>query len=322
MPQRQQTTFPTIKNHDMRHLLLTLTLVFITLSATAEKIIFYTHWMPQSQFVGYYAAREKGFYAQEGLDVSIRHPEPSDDVCNFLKEKKTDIALLYLSDAITARINGLKIVNVMQLLQQSSLMFVSHYPLRSMRDLNHYSIGMWGYMTPKFISNAFSLWGISTKNVVRFSDGVNPFLSKALDVSIVTSYNEYYTLEECGFKCKYKMRWSDYGYDIAEDGLYVTTEYYKKHRETIDKFIRATRKGWEWVSDNPAKALQIVLKQIRANQGGKNAYHQRKEMEEVLRLLTNKRTGKRSYRLDKRDFDAAMKIMHATGKISYNDFVK
>ena len=55
-----------------RGLLLAAMSVSFAFSAhAAEKVTLQLKWLPQSQFAGYYVAQEKGFYKQEGLDVTI-----------------------------------------------------------------------------------------------------------------------------------------------------------------------------------------------------------------------------------------------------------
>lgn len=55
--------------------------LFLPLSAYAhEKVVLQLQWLPQFQFAGYYIAKEKGFYADAGLDVEIRPMQPGMDV--------------------------------------------------------------------------------------------------------------------------------------------------------------------------------------------------------------------------------------------------
>ena len=44
-----------------------------------EPVTIQLRWSHQFQFAGYYAALEKGFYAAEGLDVSLREAVPGQD---------------------------------------------------------------------------------------------------------------------------------------------------------------------------------------------------------------------------------------------------
>ena len=71
----------------MKNLLSLLCLLCISsFSGYAQKITFSPQWSAQSQFAGYYAALEKGFYDEAGLDVSIVHPSNSYSSINMLKD--------------------------------------------------------------------------------------------------------------------------------------------------------------------------------------------------------------------------------------------
>lgn len=69
-----------------------LSLLFISFfPVNAQKIVFTPQWTPQSQFAGYYAALENGYYAELGLDVEIVHPSTSYSSMSMLEEGTTDI---------------------------------------------------------------------------------------------------------------------------------------------------------------------------------------------------------------------------------------
>ena len=292
------------------------------ISSYGQRMVLTTRWLAQSQFAGYYAAEQLGYYKSEGLDVVIRHPSTSENLYTTLKDKKTDIAIMYLSDALYLKAAGEKIVNIMQTSQQSSLIFVSHYKLHSMKDMDKYRVGMWRFITQEYLDKIFAVWGIRTDRIIRFSHGVNAFLSGALDVQIVTSYNEYYTLQECGFNCRYALRWADYGINMPEDGVYVTDKYYNSHKAEITKFVRASIKGWNWVAAHKEKALGMVMQEVRSNHVGSNVYHQRKQLNEILRLQTDRATGKRTFRLSRNNFNKSLDMLKFRGKINYDEMVR
>ena len=80
---------------------------------------------------------------------------------------------------------------------------------------------------------------------------------------MVGSYNEFPQLAECGMQIDstHIMRFADYGYNLPEDGLYVTEEFYQKHPETIQKLVRACIRGWNWANEHPEETLDIVMEQ-------------------------------------------------------------
>ena len=113
------------------------------------------------------------------------------------------------------------------------------------------------------------------------------------------SYNEYYQLAQAGVKLSEKnvYRFCDHGYNVQEDGLYMTREYYDKHRDEALRFAEASKKGWEWAAEHPDETIDIVMQYVRRERIGTNRILQQLMLKEVLRLLVDRESGKREYRL-------------------------
>lgn len=306
----------------MKKILVVCLLIACAIYSRSQKIVFTTHWLPQSQFAGFYAASVLGFYAHEGLDVVINHPNANESAFVSLKDGKSNIVMLYLSEALFMRSKGFRLVNVMQLSQQSGLTFVSHRKLNSMTDLNKYRVGIWNYVNLELLDIICRRWKVDAKKIIRFNSGINPFLSGALDVQIMTTYNEFVSLRECGFQPKYIYRFQDWGYKVLEEGLYVTENFYKKNKPVVDKFVRATRRGWEWANTHRDKMLDIVTKRMKDSHVASNRYHQSRQLDEILRLQVNPVARKRTFTLSQSDFENALSIFQMKGKFQYHDFVK
>ena len=117
-----------------------LTLLYLTLipffQGAAQKITFTPQWTPQSQFAGYYAALENGYYDEAGLDVSIVHPTRSYNSMNMLLDGTSDIITCELIQAMTATKQGVRLVNILQTTQHSTLVLISHIKdINKMADL-------------------------------------------------------------------------------------------------------------------------------------------------------------------------------------------
>jgi NitT/TauT family transport system substrate-binding protein len=92
-------------------------------------------------------------------------------------------------------------------------------------------------------------------------------------------------------------RFSDHGYNIQDDGIYVTREYYDNHRNQAKRFAQASRKGWEWAAEHPDEALDIVMKYVDREHIPTNRVMQRLMLDEVLRLQVDRETKRREFRL-------------------------
>jgi NitT/TauT family transport system substrate-binding protein len=152
---------------------------------------------------------------------------------------------------------------------------------------------------------------------VPFLSHINLFISKAIDATLAMSYNEFFQLKLAGQRIKddQVLHMRDIGYNVPEDGVYVTLDFYRKHKDEVQKFAEATRKGWEWAVANPEEALDIVMVTMRQNGIAGNMISQEWMMKEILKQLADKDTGKRTYKLEPASLKLANRIMLESGLI-------
>lgn len=302
-------------------------LFFCFLRSQGQEIVFTPKWTAQAQFTGYYVAEKMGFYKAEGLNVRIQHPSIAESSLSFLEKGHAQIVVMNLSHALTARAAGVRVVNVMQTSQSNSLMLVSHTPFKGIASLQNRKIAVWNHLSQSLLDILARKYNLQIE-WVRFNSGINLFLSKAVDICLVGSYNEFPQLAEFGMKIEpsHVFRLSEYGYDLPEDGLYVMESYYEKHKDIIRKFVKASIRGWKWAYEHQEPALDIVMEMVRKHNIGTNRYHQRKMLEEVLRLQFEREGAQRTYKLSRKGFDRSMQALFPDDTkrdaITFQDFVK
>jgi NitT/TauT family transport system substrate-binding protein len=99
------------------------------------------------------------------------------------------------------------------------------------------------------------------------------------------------------FSDKAVYRFCDHGYNVQEDGVYMTRDYYEKHKNEARRFAQASRKGWEWAAKHPEETLDIVMEYVSKDQIATNRVMQRLMLKEVLRLQIDRESKKREFRL-------------------------
>lgn len=261
----------------------------------AQKMTFMPQWTPQAQFAGFYMAQEMGFYAQEGLDVEIRHikANSTESILTQLVSGKVQIAGQQLLQSIIARSDGQKILNVMQITQKSGLWCVSHTPVSKPEDLQGMKIGRWkaGYSEFCDILETYNNLHI---NWVPFINGINLYVYGAVDATLCYSFSEYIALQLAigDIPDNQVLKFSDFGYECPEDGLYVTEEYYARNRDAVDKFVRASKRGWEYARTHKKQTLEVVMRICSENHIVTNRAMQERMLDNYISLQTNPATGK------------------------------
>lgn len=285
-------------------------------AALGQKIVFTPQWTAQSQFAGYYVAQVKGFYKEAGLDVEIVHPSASYSATNRLIEGSSNVITLQLMQAIAEIDKGTELVNILQTSQHNGLVIVSRKDsLETFKSLEGKKVGIWqaGFGELAILADKELGLGIQW---IPFIQNVNLFLSGAIDATLAMSYNEYLQIYSSGFENAPVLRFNEAGFDIPEDGVYVTREYYNMFPQKMEAFAQASRRGWEWAHANPAEALEIVLQVMEEEKVQTNRIHQEWMLEEILRLQKDTPDGAATFQLDKEKFRKAVDIMYRHGLIT------
>lgn len=301
----------------MKNLLSLLCLLCISsFSGYAQKITFSPQWSAQSQFAGYYAALEKGFYDEAGLDVSIIHPSNSYSSINMLKDGTTDFITCELIQAMMASDKGIRLVNLLQTTQHTTLVLISHEKnISKMSDLAGRRIGTWkvGFSEIPYIIDKEHKLGVEW---VKFINPLNIYISRAIDATLGKSYNEGILFSMSGITPGSILRFSEMGYDYPEDGLYVSEAFFKKNPDVCRKFAEASRKGWEWVRNNRKEAVDIVMKYVKEANVSTNIYVQKWMLEEVLEMQEDEKGEAPSYQLNANAFYWLNDVLLKHGYIS------
>ena len=265
--------------------------------AQNETIVFTPQWTAQAQFAGYYVAEAKGFYRDAGVKVRIEHPSATQPAMSRLRNNQCQATTLQLCQAMEIVDQGIPLVNILQTSMNNAMVIVSS---RGKDPLTQKGarVGIWSVGFGQ-LAICMSIKDHLDYEWIRFAQNINLFLSGALDATLAMSYNEYYQLVQAGIETNDKTvyRFCDHGYNVQEDGVYMTRDYYQKHRDSARRFAEASRKGWEWAAQHPEETLDIVMKYVDEAHIATNRVLQRLMLKEVLRLQVDRESKKREFRL-------------------------
>ena len=282
----------------MRKLILpVLLLLTAVVSRAQERLVFTPQWTAQAQFAGYYVAQEKGFYKDAGIDVEIIHPTATLSAMNRISRNQSHATTMQVCQAMEIIDSGTPLVNILQTSMNNAMVIASR---RNMDPLSQKGarVGIWSAGFGQ-LAICMSQKDSLDYEWIRFATNVNLFIKGAIDATLAMSYNEYYQLVQAGYQLDSTnvYRFCDHGYNVQEDGVYVTRSYYRKHKDLVHKFADASRKGWEWAAEHPDETLEIVMKYVKENHIATNFVLQRLQLAEVLRLQLDRESGEREFRL-------------------------
>ena len=310
-------------------LLIMLAVIFTVCNSKAqtqdETIVFTPQWTAQAQFAGYYVAEAKGFYREAGVKVKIEHPTTTQPAMSRLRSNACQATTLQLCQALEIINDGIPLVNILQTSMNNAMVIVS---ARGKDPLTQKGakVGIWSVgfgqlaMCMSYMDHLNYEW-------VRFAQNINLFLSGALDATLAMSYNEYNQLVQAGIEMTDKnvYRFCDHGYNVQEDGVYMSRDYYEKHREQAKKFAKASRKGWEWAAQHPEETLDIVMQYVDKEHIATNRVMQRLMLKEILRLQVDRESKQREFRLRPDMVRLASRLMvdnHMLGReVEYEELI-
>ena len=293
-------------------------LLFNVLYTTAQPFVFTPQWTAQAQFAGYYVAEAKGFYREAGVNVRIEHPSATQPAMSRLRKNQCQATTLQLCQAMEIVDDGIPLVNILQTSMNNAMVIVS---ARGKDPLTQKGakVGIWSVGFGQ-LAICMSIKDHLNYEWVRFAQNVNLFVTGALDATLAMSYNEYYQLVQAGMELSDKnvYRFCDHGYNVQEDGVYMTRDYYEKHKDQAQKFAAASRRGWEWAAAHPDEALDIVMKYVDREHIATNRVMQRLMLKEVLRLQVDRESKKREFRLRPDMVKQASQLMVENQMLSRN----
>ncbi len=258
----------------------------------ADKLTLQLKWVAQAQFAGYFVAKDKGFYDEEGLDVTIKPGGPDIAPEQVIAGGGADVIVDWMGGALVAREKGVPLVNIAQPFEKAGMEMVcpTDGPVKSESDFKGHTLGVWFYGNEYPFFAWMNKLGLSTDGgpdgvtVLKQSFDVQPLIQKQADCISVMTYNEYWQLIDAGYKPEdlIVFNYSDMGNDLLEDGLYAMEDKLADpaFKANMVKFVRASMKGWKYALENPDEAAGIVM-----DNGGQDENHQKRMMGEVAKLI-------------------------------------
>ena len=231
-----------------------------------KKVTLQLKWLPQSQFMGYYVAKEKGYYEEEGIDIEIL-PGGSD----IIPEQQVyngvaDIGVTWVSSLMKYQEQGWGLKHVGQIFQKSAMLLVSKAEtgIKTPADLKGKKVGSW------FGGNEYEIFALLEKNglnkdkdlqMVQQDYTMNQLQKGEIDAASAMIYNEYGLLLESGLKESdlNVINVNDEGVAMLEDCLFVNSDWIKDNEDLYVKFLKASIKGWADASADPEAAGKTVF---------------------------------------------------------------
>ena len=266
-----------------------------------DKLTLQLKWVTQAQFAGYYVAKDKGFYKEAGLDVTIKAGGPDINPSQVIAGGGADVIIDWMPSALATREKGVPLVNISQVFKRSGMMLTCRKDsgVKTPKDFAGRTLGVWFYGNEYPFLSWMDKLGYKTSGdanavkVLKQGFNVDPLLQKQADCISTMTYNEYWQVIESGMKPDELIvfKYEDQGVATLEDGLYTLEKSIAdpKMAAKLARFLKASLKGWDYAIKHQDEAVKIVLENDAS--GAQTAPHQTTMMAEIAKLVEGGKLG-------------------------------
>ncbi|MBV7328751.1 ABC transporter substrate-binding protein [Chloroflexi bacterium TSY] len=234
-------------------------------------------WVTQSQFAGYFAAVDQGFYADHCLDVTILEGAVDIVPQQVVASGQAEFGLAWVPKVLASRAEGADLVNIAQVFQRSGTLEVSwaDAPVNSIADMAGKKVGTWGFGNEHELFVALRGEGIDPDNpgdveIIQQSFDMLALLNRELDAAQAMIYNEYAQVLEAENPETGELfqpddlvviDFNDVGTAMLQDHVFVDAAWLGEegNEDIAIRFLAASFQGWQFCRDSFDACVQVVL---------------------------------------------------------------
>ncbi|MDR1272652.1 MAG: ABC transporter substrate-binding protein [Clostridiales Family XIII bacterium] len=232
---------------------------------TLDKITVQTLWVPQGQFAGLYIADARDYYEEEGIDIEIlpggTDVTPADQVENDVAQ----VGVLFYSSLLTYQEGGYDFINVFQNFQGSPQYLVAKKDtgIATGADLKGKKIGTWGAQWQVEFAALLGKYDLGDSDVtwVQQDYTMDQFINDEIDAASAMAYNEWLIANDEGWDESNTniIDLNKEGTAMLEDCLFVKRDWAEANEDLLVRFLRATKKGWDYAIQNPEESGKLIF---------------------------------------------------------------
>jgi ABC-type nitrate/sulfonate/bicarbonate transport system substrate-binding protein len=213
-------------------------------------------------FVGAYIAQERGYFAEQGLNVEITHSSGQGEHLKLLLQGSIDVTTADADSVLTRRSEGLPVVSIALLGQRGQRAFAvqESSEIQKPKDFEGKLVGYKVYQTPDYLA-LLAMSGVDRSKVQEVPVGFDPRLLAAgkVDVYPVFESNEPEILNRLGVPTRL-IRPGDYGVPTLGLTYLARQQLVDSDPAALERFMKATLRGIEDARTDPEAATDIIMK--------------------------------------------------------------
>jgi len=231
-----------------------------------QKVTVMLDWTPNTNHTGLYVAKEKGYFKEQGLDVTIEQPSKS-GTDQMVAAGKADFGVSFQEDVTKAQSQGIPLVSIAAIIQHNTSAFASLKKdnMTSIKDYEGKTYGGWGTdVEEAILKSVMQKNGADPNKVKILTLGDTDFLKsigRQADFEWIYYGWEGIDAELNGKKLNYVwLKDLDPKLDFYSPVIVTNENHIKNQPELVKKFMAATSKGYTYSIKHPEEAAGILEK--------------------------------------------------------------
>ena len=264
-------------------LVIPIILVFASISSATEKVTMQLRWHHNFIFAGYYAAVEKGFYNELGLNVSFIEGSATTSSVDQVLAGNAEFGTSN-SKILISRFQGKPVVALATIFQHSPLVLIAqkNSNVKNLHDLVGQQV-FFNKTRDVEIAASFLSEGIpftKLKFVDRKYSIDNYFDTKISGIAAFSTNQPFFLIEKnISFTTIHP---STYGIDFYGDCLFTTEREIKKHPKRVKAFLEASLKGWEYALNNPKEIIDLLQIKYKVKESREHLRYTAAKVQELV----------------------------------------
>jgi len=237
-----------------------------TATPSPEKVTVSLDWVPNTNHTGLYVALDKGWYADEGLDVNIQIPSDPAAALKQVAAGNTEFGISFQEQVTIARANDIPIVSLAAIIQHNTSAFVSlkESNITRPRDFEGHKYASYGLPIERPVVEGLMRCDGGDVNKVEFVDvGFDAYpalIGKKVDIAWIFMAWDGVQAEIMGYPLNVIPLYGSCIPDYYTPVIVAGEDTIARRPDMVRRFMAATTKGYEYAIAHPKEAAEILLK--------------------------------------------------------------
>ena len=253
-------------------------------SLNVQKIKLQLQWQHQFEFAGFYAALEKGYYKDIGIDLEIKEFEEGINISEEVLSGKATFGISS-SALILERLKNKPVVLIGSYFKQNALALVTKPEIKTPSDLKNKKILAVDWeMGHTSLGVMLKDYGINENDytLVKHDFKVDKFLNGEVDAMSIFTTSQPFELDKLGIKYNIlnPANFGIYSYDVE---LFTSEFVINKDLEKVKDFVNATNKGWAYAFENKEEIIDLIYDKYTKRKTKEALLYEANKTEEIFK---------------------------------------